>query len=382
MTTELNLFPTILDVMTTSVLVLESDMKIYFLNESAEILIQDSFSRVYGKVVGDVILEEKSERQDLPESSIERACRKCLDNDARVKLHNLVIEFPAKRESKRVDIVTHPWWMLERKMVCLEIFEKQSDSKLSGVSDSPNSRQNVVRGLAHEIRNPLGGIRGAAQLLSSELENPDHREFTGIIVSEVDRLSRLVGQMQASVVVKKPKILNVHLALEHVRKLAESDPDQPLQIKTDYDPSLPDIWGDEDQLIQAILNMTRNAIQAVTEMEYVSDDRISSESELGFKEVGFKSESEIIFRTRIDHHILGSLEQEQVLRIDIQDNGTGIESDIVDHIFEPMVTNRPAGSGLGLSITEEIIHAHGGVITVKSAPGKTVLSVFLPIAKF
>ena len=370
------MLPSILDVMTTSVLVLDSEMKIHFLNESAEILIQDSLSRVYGKVVGDVILEEKSERQGFHESSVGHACRKCLDNNSRVKLHNLVINFPANRESKRVDIFTHPWWMDERKMVCLEVIERHSVNKLSGLSDFPNSRQNVVRGLAHEIRNPLGGIRGAAQLLSSELENPEHLEFTAIIVSEVDRLSRLISQMQASVVVKDLKVLNVHLILEHVRKLAESESEQSLKIITDYDPSLPDILGDEDQLVQAILNITRNAIQAVIEMEYSSDNRTLSDSD-----VGFEDQPEIVFRTRIDHHVLTSLEQEQVLRIDIQDNGAGIENDIVNHIFEPMVTNRPSGSGLGLSITEEIIHAHGGVITVKSEPGKTVLGVFLPIAK-
>ena len=376
MTTDLNLFPSILDVMMTSVLVLDSEMKIHFLNESAEILIQDSFSRVSGKFIDDVILEEKSETQDWHGSSIGQASLKCLDNDTKVKLHNLVIEFPANRESKRVDIFAHPWWIDKRKMVCLEVIEKQSASKLSGVSDFPNSRQNVVRGLAHEIRNPLGGIRGAAQLLSSELENPEHREFTAIIVSEVDRLSRLVSQMQASVIVKHLKVLNVHLVLEHVLKLAESESEQSLKIMTDYDPSLPDILGDEDQLVQAILNITRNAMQAVFEMEYDPANRRLSEPEMCPG-----SHPEITFRTRIDHHMLSSLEQEQVLRIDIQDNGAGIENDIVNHIFEPMVTNRPSGSGLGLSITKEIIHAHGGVITVKSAPGKTVLSVFLPIAK-
>ena len=369
MLTNLNPLPTILDVMTTSVLLLDGDMKIRFLNESAEMLIQDSISRVCGKFIDDVLLEEQNKQQDFLESSISHACRKCLDNDARVKLHNLVIEFPANLESRRADIFMHPWWVDERKMVCLEIVEKQQASILSGVSDTVNNRQNVVRGLAHEIRNPLGGIRGAAQLLASELDNPELREFTDIIVRETDRLSRLVGQMQASVVVKKPKTLNVHLILEHVRKLVESEPEQPLQIITDYDPSLPNISGDEDQLIQAILNITRNAIQAVMEMEFSSDARSGRGRE-------------IVFRTRIDHHILTSLAQQQVLRVDIQDNGAGIESDIVDHIFEPMVTNRPSGTGLGLSITEEIIHAHGGVIAVKSAPGKTVLSVFFPIVQY
>ena len=208
------------------------------------------------------------------------------------------------------------------------------------------------------MKNPLGGIRGAAQLLARELSSPDQLEYTQIIIREVDRLRALVDQLLGPNKQLEPESLNIHEVLEHVRQLIEAEIDQTISVIRDYDPSLPDLSGDRSQLIQAILNITRNALQAC-------------EGQASCK---------LTLRTRVLRQFtIGSNRHKLVCKIDIQDNGPGVPEDMIGLIFLPMVTGRAEGTGLGLSISQSIINRHGGLLECQSEPGNTLFTIYLPL---
>jgi two-component system nitrogen regulation sensor histidine kinase GlnL len=215
----------------------------------------------------------------------------------------------------------------------------------------------LVRGLGHEIKNPLGGLRGAAQLLERELPSEDLKEFTTIIIGEADRLQNLVDRMLGSSKLPKIETLNIHQVLEHVRQLVSAGISKDITFVTDYDPSIPELTADRDQLIQAILNIVGNAVQA-----------------LGDK-------GEIILRTRTTRNFtIGPIHHKIICRVDIIDNGPGVPEDMIDSIFYPMVTGRAEGTGLGLSISQSLVNLHGGLIHCESRPGRTKFSLLLPFA--
>jgi two-component system nitrogen regulation sensor histidine kinase GlnL len=214
----------------------------------------------------------------------------------------------------------------------------------------------LVRGLAHEIKNPLGGLRGAAQLLDLELNDPELKEYTQIIIAESDRLQGLMDKMLGPNKLPNKKPLNIHEVLERVRQLIQAEASSSLDLTCDYDPSIPTIQGDKDQLIQAILNIARNAVQAL------------------------EGKGNIIFKTRIQRQMtIGRKCYKLAARCDIIDNGPGIDAEMMKQIFYPMITGRAEGTGLGLSIAQSLINQHNGLIECKSEPGKTVFSIFLPM---
>lgn len=219
-----------------------------------------------------------------------------------------------------------------------------------------NVSQAILRGLAHEIRNPLGGLRGAAQLLDRELGTRELREYTRIIIHEADRLRNLVDRMMGPSTPPTRAPVNVHEVLEHIRKLLSTETTATgVVIERDYDPSLPAISGDREQLIQAVLNIARNALEAMPDGGVLR------------------------FRTRIERQVtVGLARHRHALRIDIEDNGHGIPESLREEIFYPMVSGRPEGTGLGLSIANEIIAAHDGIIECVSEPGLTRFSLLLP----
>ncbi len=221
------------------------------------------------------------------------------------------------------------------------------------------AQENVIRtlfkGMAHEVKNPLGGIRGAAQLLEQELREPSHREYTRLIVDEVDRLRILIDRMAVPNAAEHKRWINIHEVLEYVRSLVEAEAPRGFVISRDYDPSLPDLYADRDQLIQAFLNVARNALQAVA----------------GRGRVGF--------RTRVERQLtLGLRRHKLAIRVDVLDDGPGVPPEIAQEVFFPMVTGRAEGSGLGLSIARALIHGHEGHIEFSSRPGETVFSIWLP----
>ncbi|WP_335918560.1 nitrogen regulation protein NR(II) [Shewanella algae] len=217
--------------------------------------------------------------------------------------------------------------------------------------------QYLVRNLAHEIKNPLGGLRGAAQLLSRELSEPQLKEFTTLIIEQADRLRALVDRLLGPQKPSQHKLQNIHLVLQKVISLVSVTLPQQIHLRQDYDPSIPDLPMDEDQLQQAILNIVQNAVQA---LEHQGGD--------------------IMIRTRTAHQVtIGNQRHKLVLVLSIIDNGPGIAPELVDTLFYPMVTGRKDGNGLGLSIAHNIARLHGGRIDCDSAPGHTEFSLTLPI---
>jgi two-component system nitrogen regulation sensor histidine kinase GlnL len=229
-------------------------------------------------------------------------------------------------------------------------------SKEEQLLTQQNTARLLVRGLAHEIKNPLGGLRGAAQLLDLELHDPELKEYTQIIIAESDRLQGLMDKMLGPNKLPNKKALNIHEVLERVRQLVQAESSGSLSIKHDYDPSIPDIHADKDQLIQAILNIARNAVQAM------------------------EGKGNIIFKTRIHRHMsVGRKRYKLAVKCDIIDNGPGIDAGMMNQIFYPMITGRAEGTGLGLSIAQALINQHNGLIECNSEPGNTVFSIFLPM---
>ena len=218
------------------------------------------------------------------------------------------------------------------------------------------ANRELIRNLAHEIKNPLGGIRGSAQLLQHELDDPQLREFTDVIIAEADRLQDLMNRLLSSHCMMRPAALNLHDVLERVRRLILAE-FPALDIRRDYDLSLPEITADREQLIQAVLNIVRNAAQALD------------------------GQGEIHLRTRIARQAtLAKRRYKLALDLQVIDNGPGIPGEIRDRIFYPLVSGRDGGSGLGLSLAQSFIEQHQGMIEVDSRPGRTCFTILLPIS--
>ncbi len=229
------------------------------------------------------------------------------------------------------------------------------------MASSHSTSRSLVRGLAHEIKNPLGGLRGAAQLLEKELPDEKLKDYTGIIIEEADRLRNLVDRMLGPNKLVEKEEINIHEILERVCSLIQVDSKRPLTISRDYDPSIPNLIADSEQLIQAVLNIMRNSLQALATMSADHKD-------------------EITVRSRIVRQItIGKIRHKLAARIDIRDNGPGIAHEILDAVFYPMVSGRADGTGLGLSISQSIIHQHQGLIECRSNKNDTEFSLILPL---
>ena len=214
----------------------------------------------------------------------------------------------------------------------------------------------LLRGLAHEIRNPLGGLRGAAQLLERELQDPALQEYTQVIIGEADRLQNLLDRLLGPRTLPQKRPVNIHQVAERVCTLVKAEAPSGIHIRCDYDPSIPDIVADPDMLIQAMLNIARNAVQALGEQGIIQ------------------------VRTRVQRQVtIGQRFHRLALRLDVVDNGPGIRPELLDRIFYPMVSGRPEGTGLGLSIAQSLIQQHGGLIHCTSDAGETVMTILLPL---
>lgn len=232
---------------------------------------------------------------------------------------------------------------------------RQIDRENALVSQRGISRR-MVRQLAHEIRNPLGGLRGAAQLLAKRLTQPDLEEYTRVIIGETDRLVALTSNLLGPAGQSTITTINVHELIERVLLLIQGDSDSMVVIERDYDPSLPELSVDEDQIVQALLNIARNAVQAAGKG------------------------GNITVRTRaVVNYVIDGRRHRVVASVEIEDDGPGIPDDIRASIFYPLVTSHDGGTGLGLPLAQDLVSRHGGLIEFESQPGKTVFTVRIPV---
>ena len=214
----------------------------------------------------------------------------------------------------------------------------------------------MIRQLAHEIKNPLGGLRGAAQLLERQLDSAELKEYTEVIISEADRLAALVDTLLGPGGPPNKQPVNIHELLEYVMRLVEPELGAHIRTRRDYDPGLPDIELDRDQMVQAFLNLVQNAITALD------------------------GQGRITLRSRaLMNFTIGDVRYPVVASIEIEDDGPGIPPELQDSVFYPLVTSRPDGTGLGLPAAQELISRHGGLIEFESRPGKTIFQVRIPL---
>jgi len=347
-------FSQVISNLTTSVIVLDSTLCAVYMNSSAEVLIGVSATRLAPTPIYKWLFFNTKEQQMLRRALLENHPYTIREASiVTVKGLELVIDYSVSP----MDLATGPGLLIEiQGRDRLLRIEKEEE-----LIERHATTRNLVRGMAHEIKNPLGGIRGAAQLLERQLVDASLGEYTQVIIDEADRLRDLVDKLLGPRVMPELAAMNVHSVLERVYTLAVAEVASQIEIVRDYDPSIPEISGDRGQLIQAVLNLLRNAVQSLMENPVL--------------------EPQIIIRTRTKRQVtLGSTKHRLVCLIEIIDNGEGIASELLSSMFFPMISGRADGSGLGLSISQSIVSQHGGLIECDSEPGCTVFSLWLPLS--
>ena len=265
--------------------------------------------------------------------------------------------------------------MEHRDRVLLEIVEIEQQTRQDREEralDLAQANKELVRNLAHEIKNPLGGIRGAAQLLAMEVDSRELTEYTQVIIHEADRLQALVDRLLAPHR-RAPVVgdVNIHEVCERVRSLVLAEFPRGLTLERDYDVSIPEFRGDREQLIQAVLNIVHNATQALASP---GEDDMPPGGRLA------RGDARIVLRTRVARQVtFGRQRFRLALELQVQDNGPGVPEALKDRIFQPLVSGREGGSGLGLTLAQSFVQQHQGTIECDSIPGRTVFKVLIPL---
>ena len=340
----------ILENMSTAAVVLDDAFRVLALNPAAETLLETSVRRSAGLPFARVARGD--EVTELAGRALAGG-RACIERNMR--LGRRLVDCTATPLGEGANVGGGGGGVL-LEMADIEHHQRMShEGRLLTQNESVEA---VVRGLAHEIRNPLGGLRGAAQLLERELAARaagDLAEYTSIIISEADRLSLLVDRLLMPDAPAEHEPVNLHRVTEHVCALVEAVAAPRVAIARDYDPSIPTLLGSFDQLVQAVLNVVRNAVQA-------GGDRIA-------------------IRTRVVHQAhVGRRQHSLAGRVDVIDNGPGVPPDLAESVFFPMVSGRAEGSGLGLPIAQSLVSRHGGIIEHRREAGETTFSILLPLA--
>lgn len=340
----------LLDNLATAVVVIDRHLRLQDLNPAAEALLSVSRRQALGQKV-DAVLPENAH---LP-----AALRRVFEGSGSFTERDMPLRLGDGR-SLVVDCTMTP--LVEGGRLRETLVEMTNVDRLHRiVREESMIAQNtvataLVRGMAHEIKNPLGGIRGAAQLLERELGDSRLTEYTRIIVGEVDRLRQLIDRMLEPASKAAPAPVNVHEVLEHVRGLVLVETGGEPPIDVDYDPSLPPVSAVRDHLVQVFLNVLRNAVEAAGTAGHVR------------------------LRTRIQRLVtIGARLHRLALRVDVIDDGPGVPPAIAGTIFYPMVSGRADGTGLGLAIAQSLVQRAGGLIEFESRPGATTFTVYLPL---
>lgn len=334
----------ILESLDTAVALIAGDQSVRYMNPAAGELLGVSTRRIVGTPLS-ALMPEAARQLSLHVNP------QCLT------LHDLPV-LRADQKSLRLNCMITPvetpvaGWVME--MLPRSRFDRISQEEALWAQYEASTL--LARTLAHEIKNPLAGISGAAQLLSRQLSREDQKEFVTVIIRETQRLNGLLDRMLGGNQPAHWVTHNVHAVLEHVMQVVRGQVPAGIQVVKDYDPSIPEFLMDFDRLVQVFLNLVRNAVQAM------------------------HGQGTLTIRTRIHHKMtLGNRLHPLVIGVEVVDTGEGIPPELMDAIFLPMITNKSEGTGLGLPIAQSIVHQHGGLILVDSEPGLTQFRVFLPI---
>jgi two-component system, NtrC family, nitrogen regulation sensor histidine kinase GlnL len=333
-----------LDLLATAVVVLDDEFTVRYANPAAENLL----SAGARSLIGQPFLGFFAERSEL-ERSLEEARVIHWDYSARNVTYLRTGKQPVPLSCTVTRIDAFGLALLAELRPISEQLRIEREARME--SEEQANRE-LIRNLAHEIKNPLGGLRGSAQLLERELDRAELREYTQVIIKEADRLQSLMDRMLTPHRAPRMEPLGIHEVLERVRSLVRAE--FGLEIVRDYDPSVPDIRGDREQLIQAVLNIARNSAQS--------------------------GASTVSFRTRAMRQVtIRKGRYKLALELQVIDDGPGVPEEIHDRIFNPLVSGREGGTGLGLSLAQTFVHYHQGVIEFESRPGRTVFRILLPI---
>ncbi len=348
-----DLYKQLLENLSTSVVLLNDRQVVEYANPAAEVLLEASVRRLSQLAVTDwfALTAEVKDDLDLCLSTGQPYTRR------EAKLVTL------SGHALTVDYSISPIMIANMRLLLIELEARDRLMRIEREEDLIHQHQtarSLVRGMAHEIKNPLGGIRGAAQLLERELGDESLHDYTRIIVEEADRLRNLVDRLLGPHKLPNLERLNIHAILERVCSLVEADTEYGVTLKRDYDPSIPELVGDAEQLIQAVLNIVRNSLQAMTSAGTASPT--------------------LTLKTRTSRQMtLGAEKHRLVCSVEIIDNGPGIPDEILSRIFYPMVSGRAEGTGLGLSIAQSIINQHQGLIECDTQPGETRFQLLIPL---
>ncbi|MDR2111802.1 MAG: PAS domain-containing protein [Candidatus Accumulibacter sp.] len=344
-----------LDLLFSSVILLDADLAIRYMNPAAEHLLAVSGKTVRGNRLDSVagcpatLIEALNNALAHGWNYSEPDTELRLGDDRVLHLNCSINQVEAGEIRLLVE-----FWSIDPQILRATREERLLELQLA-------SRE-LIRNLAHEIKNPLGGIRGAAQLLERELGNPGLHEYTQVIIKEADRLQDLMKRLLSTHRPMQPGAVNIHEILERVRSLLTAEFPGALTIRRDYDTSLPDLVGDREQLIQATLNIARNAAQAI------------------MKRPAGEASGQITFRTRVARQVtLAKRRFPLALELQIIDDGPGIPEDIRERMFYPLVSGREGGNGLGLTLAQSFILQHQGAIECQSRPGYTCFTIRMPL---
>jgi two-component system, NtrC family, nitrogen regulation sensor histidine kinase GlnL len=341
-----------LEHLATAVILLNQAHLVVYANPSAEVLFAISANQIANSHISEVFLH-----CEILQMAIDNAVK----NDSPYREHELVLT-TVRQQSFAVTCSVTPV-DIDKATLLLEFQQMDQQLRIAReermlIQQQANSE--LLRNLAHEIRNPLGGLRGAAQLLEHELPSPNLREYTQVIIKEADRLQSLMDRLLVPHRVPKYEPTNIHEVLERVRSLLLAESPNNIKVRRDYDTSLPELIGDREKLIQTVLNIARNAVQAL--------------------QASTTPNAEVILRTRAERQVTLAKKRYRVaIKLQIIDNGPGIPVDIRDKIFFPLVSGREGGSGLGLALAQTFITQHHGMVDCESAPGNTVFTILLPV---
>ena len=348
----MNLIDNILENLGVAVIVCDEDFVVQYVNSACENLLATGRRKAINEEISSVL------KTGAKLSAIMSRARA---NQSRYTIRDMDIMYS---EQILVDTTITPFIHAKQSMFLIELDRTDRLKRLmqeTGSIEQQKTNRLMMRNMSHEIKNPLSGIRGSAQLLQSELDDLELKEFTRVIIKESDRLTNLVNRVMGSHQRYDLEPVNIHYIIEHVTKLAQASSEaENIKIARDYDPSLPEFLGDSEQLIQAVLNVVNNAIQV--QFEY------------GDITIGFRTRLERMFTIDKTLH-------QQVIRLQVWDNGPGVPDKIKEFVFNPMITGRAEGTGLGLSITQEVIQRHGGLINLESYDNKTCFAIYLPFKR-